>query len=591
MMKQKITTKELKNKYLNFFKQKDHEIIKSYSLLPENDPTALFISAGMHPLIPYLMGEPHPLGKRIANFQKCIRTTDIEEVGNDSHLTFIEMLGNWSFGDYFKKESIEWSFEFLTKNIGFQKEQIHITCFEGDGDAPKDEESAKIWQGLGIKNIYFLPKKDNWWGPIGETGPCGPDTEIFIDTGKKECGKECKPGCKCGKYFEIWNNVFMEYYKTKEGKYDKLKQKNVDTGMGVERTIAMLNGFKSVYDISELKNILDKIKKITNIENPDKEQLKSMRIIADHVRTSTFILGDDKGIKTSNVDQGYILRRLIRRSIRHGNLLGIKEEFLTELAKEIILTYKEDYEEIEKNKEFIFDELKKEDQRFRKTLDRGLKEFEKLLAKNKTELSGEETFLLFQSYGFPLEIVQEIAKEKNVSVDVDGFNKEYKKHQELSKMGAEKRFKGGLSDSSEQNKKLHTATHILNEALRRVLSQDIKQNGSNITQERLRFDFNFPRKLTDEEIKKIEDMVNKIIKEEIPVEKMEMTLEEAKKIGAQSEFGVKYGKKVFVYKIGDFSMEICAGPHVENTKELGHFKILKEKSSSAGVRRIKAVLE
>ena len=589
-----LTAKELKQLYLKFFNEKKHSIISSSSLIPEHDPTVLFTTAGMHPLVPYLMGQPHPQGKRLADCQKCIRTDDIDEVGDPSHLTFFEMLGNWSLGDYWKKEAIEWSYEFLTdkKWLGVDKNKIYISVFKGDGDAPKDEESAKSWQSLGIPKdrIFFFPKKDNWWGPAGKTGPCGPDTEMFIDTGKEPCSKECRPGCSCGKYFEVWNDVFMQYNKTVDGGYEKLKQQNVDTGMGLERTAAILQGKKTVYEIETFLPIGNKIKESANIKNPDEKQELSIRIITDHVKAATFILGDDLGIAPSNLDQGYILRRFIRRSIRHGKLLGIEKEFLTELAKIVIDLHKEDYKELEKNRNFILDELRKEDDKFRKTLETGLRKFEKMVVDNK--ISGKEAFLLFQSFGFPIEMTEELAREKNIKVDVRGFEAEFKKHQELSRIGAEKRFKGGLGDHSTETTKLHTATHLLNQALREVLGKkDIFQKGSNITPERLRFDFNFDRKLTPEEIKKVEDWVNERIKEELSVKKDEMTVEEAKKKGAQGVFEYKYGEKVFVYTIGNKSIEICGGPHIENTSELGHFKIKKEESIAAGVRRIKAVLE
>jgi len=588
-----MQSKELKRKYLEFFKEKKHAIISSASLIPEHDPTVLFTTAGMHPLVPYLMGQPHPQGKKLANCQKCIRTGDIDEVSDPSHLTFFEMLGNWSLGDYFKKEAISWSFEFLThkKWLGIDKEKISVSCFAGDNDAPRDDESASIWESLGIpkERIYFFPKKDNWWGPAGATGPCGPDTEMFYDTGKEECGKNCKPGCSCGKYFEIWNDVFMQYNKDSCGKYELLKQKNVDTGMGLERTAAVLEGKKTVYDIEIFIPIIEKIKQLAGIEKPSDKQMMSIRIITDHARASTFILGDDLGIAPSNLDQGYILRRFIRRSIRHGKLLGIENEFLSDLAEIIIQLHKHDYSELEKNKGFILDELKKEDGKFRATLEKGLQKFERM-ADNKT-VSGKEAFLLFQSFGFPLEMTEELAKEKGIRLDKKGFNEEFMKHQELSRVGAEKRFKGGLGDHSIETTKLHTATHLLNQALREVLGKkDIFQRGSNITPERLRFDFNFDRKLSKEELDKVENWVNERIKEGLPVLREEMTVDEAKKKGAQGVFEHKYDEKVFVYFIGEKSMEICGGPHVGNTKDLGHFKIKKEESSAAGVRRIKAVL-
>ena len=583
-----MNAKELKKKYFEFFKGKNLAFISSASLIPEHDPTVLFTTAGMHPLVPYFIGETHPAGKRLVNVQKCIRTGDIDEVGDPSHLTFFEMLGNWSLGDYWKKEAINWSYEFLTdkKWLGIDKNKLSFTCFKGDKDAPKDEESAKIWESLEIpkERIYFLPKEDNWWGPAGETGPCGPCTEMFYDTGKEKCSKDCKPGCSCGKYFEIWNDVFLEYDKKADGSFKTLKQKTVDTGMGVERAAAMLQGKKIVYDTEMFAPIIGKIK-----DNAKNQNKKSIEIIADHLKASTFILAEK--ITPSNLDQGYILRRLIRKSIRHFRLLGIeKENFTSEIAKIVIQTYKDSYSELNENKSFILDELKKEEEKFKRTLETGLREFNKLAKGEK--ITGKQAFILFSSYGFPIEMTEELAKEKNIELNKKEFEKEFEKHQELSRKGAEKRFKGGLSDSSEQSKKLHTATHLLNAALRIVLkNNNIIQKGSNITSERLRFDFNFDRKLTKEELKQIEDLVNEKIKESIPVKKEEMTLEEAKKRDAQGVFEDKYKQKVSVYTIGDFSVEICGGPHVNNTNELGNFKIKKEESSAAGIRRIKAVFK
>ena len=581
-----MNSKDLKEKYFEFFKEKKHSLISSASLIPEHDPSVLFTTAGMHPLVPFLMGQPHPQGKRIVDVQKCIRTVDIDNVGDPTHLTFFEMLGNWSLGDYFKKEAIEWSYEFLVKVLGFDASKLSVTCFRGDKDAPKDEESALIWKKMGIpdERIYFLPKEDNWWGPAGKTGPCGPCTEMFIDTGIGKCSKDCRPGCSCGKYFEIWNDVFLEYNKIAEGKFGKLKQQNVDTGMGVERTVAMMQGKKSVFEIELFIPIIKKIKELA-----DKEDETSIRIIADHIRAAVFILGDENGVVPSNLDQGYILRRFIRRAIRHGKQIGIDEDLCEEIARIVIDINKESWPELGKKQEFILKEIKKEEERFRATLEKGLKKFSQIADNG---LSGEEAFLLFQSYGFPLEMTQELAEEKGIKVDVKGFTKEFEKHQEISRKGAEQRFKGGLADSSEQTTKLHTATHLLNQALRAVLGKkDIFQKGSNITADRLRFDFNFDRKLEKDELQKVETLVNHKIDEALPVKREEMTVEEAKKSGAQGVFESKYGEKVFVYSIGDFSKEICAGPHVENTKELGHFKIKKEQSSAAGTRRIKAILE
>jgi len=584
-----MKAKDLKKKYFEFFKEKQHKLISSASLIPEHDPTVLFTTAGMHPLVPYIMGERHPSGKRLVDVQKCIRTGDIDEVGDPSHLTFFEMLGNWSLGDYWKKEAISWSFEFLTskKWLGLDENKFYITVFKGDKDAPKDDESAKIWIGLGIpkERIFYMPKKDNWWGPAGSTGPCGPDSEMFYDTGKEKCGRDCKPGCGCGKYFEVWNDVFIQYNKTKDGEYKTLKQKTVDTGMGVERTVAMLGGKDTVFEIGEFKPIIDKIR-----ENAKESNTRLIRIIADHLKAAVFILSEN--VAPSNLDQGYILRRLIRKSIRHFRLLGIgKENFTLEIAKIVIDIYKDDYKELKQNKNFILEEFEKEEKKFKRTLETGLREFNKLI-KKEAKITGKEAFLLFSSYGFPLEMTEELAQENGLKFNKDEFEKEFKKHQELSRAGAQKRFKGGLADSSEETKKLHTANHLLNEALRVVLKDDkIVQKGSNITPERLRFDFNFDKKLTDEEIKKIENLVNKKIKEGLEVKKEEMSLEEAKKKNAQGVFEHKYGDKVSVYTVDGFSVEICGGPHVKNTSELGKFKIKKEESSAAGIRRIKAVLE
>jgi len=565
---------ELIKKYIEFFKKRGHKEIPGASLVPANDPTVLFTTAGMHPLVPYFLGQPHPLGKRLVDIQKCIRTGDIEEVGDNFHLTFFEMLGNWSLGDYFKKEAIEYSFEFLTKELGIKKEKLSVTCFAGDKDAPKDEESAKIWQSLGIKkeNIKFLSKKDNWWGPAGNTGPCGPDTEMFVN--------DC----------EIWNDVFMQYVKDEKGKYNLAKQKNVDTGMGVERTLAILNNFKSVYETSIFQPIIKEIETISKKKNLTNN--KSARIVADHIKASIFIIAD--GVRPSNVERGYVLRRLIRRAIRHGQLLGIKENFTTKLVNVVLEIYP-DYPELKKNKNQIITELETEENRFRQTLKSGIREFEKI-AKDKKEISCKEAFLLYQSYGFPIEMTKELAKEKKIKIDEKGFEKECQIHQELSKTASAGQFKSGLADNSEQTKKLHTATHLLNEALRAVLKdKNIHQKGSNINPERLRFDFNFGRKLTDIELVEIEDWVNDKIKKKIPVKREEMKLSEALKSGAQAEFGAKYPEIVSVYTIADskgniISKEICTGPHVSNTSELGKFKILKEESSALGIRRIKAIL-
>jgi alanyl-tRNA synthetase len=588
-----VTSEELKRLYLDFFKQKGHSVIANASLIPENDPSVLFTTAGMHPLVPFLMGQKHPHGKRLVNFQKCIRTGDIDEVGDSCHHSFFEMLGNWSLGDYFKQESISWSFEFLTdkKWLGIDSKKISVTVFAGDSDAPRDEESARIWKSVGIPDsrIFYLPKDGNWWENAGG-GPCGPDTEIFYDTQKEPCGKDCKPGCHCGKYVEIWNNVFMQYNKTKDGKYEILKQKNVDTGMGVERTTAVLQGKTNDYDTEIFLPIMQRIKDIAKIPGVlPHDQERSVRIIADHLRAATFVLAE--GVVPKNVEHGYILRRLIRRAIRHAKLIGIEKSFLAEIASLIISMNKEGYPYLESKRDFIIDELGKEEEKFTNTLSKGLRKF-KAIANEKGKISGEDAFLLFQSFGFPIEMTEELGSEQNITVDAKGFKMEFEKHQETSRTGSEKKFKGGLGDSSEQTTKLHTATHILNEALRIVLkSKNIFQKGSNITPERLRFDFSFDRKLSDVELKEVEKLVNEQIGKGLVVKREEMSVEEAKKKGAQAVFESKYGEKVSVYSIGDFSVEICGGPHVGNTKELGNFKIIKEEGVAAGVRRIKACLE
>ncbi len=582
--------KQLIKEYIDFFKSKGHKQTPNSSLIPVNDPTVLFTTAGMHPLVPYLLGEKHPQGKRLVNVQKCLRTVDIENVGDISHHTFFEMLGNWSLGDYWKKEAIEWSYEFLTKILKIEPKKLSVTVFEGDKDAPKDTESEKVWLGVGIpkERVFFLGKDDNWWGPAGQTGPCGPCTEMFIDTGKERCSKECKPGCKCGKYIEIWNDVFMEYNKTDQG-FEKLKQKNVDTGMGVERTVSILNGYMDDYLTDSFKKIIEEIEKVSGKKY--EENKTQIRVIADHIRCATFVLGEENKIRPSNVEQGYVLRRLIRRAIRYGKLIGINEEFTDKIALIVIKTYKEDYKHLENNKDFIITELKNEEEKFSKTLEKGLKQFDKIKQRLKNkELKAKDAFDLYQSFGLPIEVTKDLAKESGIKLG-EGFEEEFKKHQEISRIGSEKKFKSGLADISEETTKLHTATHLLNQALREVISKDIKQLGSNITPERLRFDFNFNRKLTDQELKKVEDEVNKRIKEGLKVERIETTLDEAKKMGAQAMFTEKYGENVSVYRIGNYSMEVCTGPHATNIKELGRFKIIKEEAVSAGVRRIKAILE
>jgi len=590
-----MDTKTLKRKYIEFFESKGHAVIASASLIPENDPTVLFTTAGMHPLVPFLMGQKHPLGNRLVDVQKCIRTQDIDEVGNDTHITFFEMLGNWSLGDYFKKEAIEMSYEFLTSSewLGLDKDKLAFTCFSGDADAPRDEEAFEAWKGLGVieKRIAFLPKEDNWWGPAGETGPCGPDSEMFYWIGDEEAPEEFDPSDK--RWVEIWNDVFMQYNKTEEGKFEELAQKNVDTGLGVERVAMVLQGKKNIFEIEVFAPLIEKISELSGKEMDGRNQ-KSFRVIADHIKAATFILGDERAVVPSNVDQGYILRRYIRRTIRHLRLLGVDLENMdatVELAKVVLGMYSEDYPLLIEKKDFIFDELKKEEDRFQSTLDKGLREFKKMVDDN-NRISATEAFLLYQSYGFPIEMIEELAGEIHIEVDRKGFDEEYKLHQEVSRKGAEQKFKGGLSESSDATKKLHTATHLLGEALRKVLGdKNIKQKGSNITSERLRYDFNFDRKLTLEEKQTVEDEVNRVIEKDFTVSVEEMNLQDALDSGAQSEFGTKYPEKVSVYSIGDYSKEICMGPHVSHTKEIGHFIIKKEESSAAGIRRIKAVVE
>ena len=599
-MNKNITIDELRSKYIDFFKSKGHVEISGRSLIPENDPTVLFTTAGMHPLVPYLMGEPHPAGTRLTDVQKCVRTGDIDDVGDASHLTFFEMLGNWSLGDYFKKESIAYSFEFLTdkKYLGIPIDKLSFTVFEGNEDAPRDDESAFIWESLGVSKdrIFFLPKEDNWWGPAGETGPCGPDTEIFIDTGKPACGSNCRPGCNCGKYVEIWNNVFMQYHKNMDGSFSPLKRKCVDTGMGVERTVAMLQGKPSVYNTEAFTSIIKSIEDISDVKYGDNEKTDtSIRIIADHVRTACFILGDPKTTLPSNIGAGYVLRRLIRRAVRHGKKLGIDGNFLSVPASAVIAQNARFYTELKENETLILTELKAEEDKFLETLKKGEAEFEKMLPnllKNpKKIIPGRMAFKLYDTYGFPIELTEELASESGLTVNREEFDEAFKKHQELSRAGSEQVFKGGLADHSEQTTAYHTATHLLHKALRMVLGDHVQQKGSNITAERLRFDFSHPEPMTEAEKKEVERLVNEAIKADLPVTMEVMPLEEAKKIGAMALFGEKYEDIVKVYKIGDFSTEVCGGPHVERTGSLGRFCIKKEQSSSSGVRRIRAVLE
>ena len=640
------TADDLRSLFLNFMQKKGHALIPSASIIPENDPTVLFTTAGMHPLVPYLQGQKHPMGKRLTDVQKCIRTGDIDEVGDNSHLTFFEMLGNWSLGDYFKKEAISWSWEFLTspEYLGIEPERLAFSVFAGDEDCPRDEEAASYWKQAGVKedHIFFLPKENNWWGPAGITGPCGPDSEMFIITDKPPCGPDCSPACDCGRYLEIWNDVFMQYDKQKDGTFKPLSQKNVDTGMGLERTFCVLKGVKSVYDTSIFAGIIGKIQELSGKKyGSDEETTRAIRIIADHMRTATFIIGDDRGVTPSNVDQGYVLRRLIRRAVRHGMKLGMPQGFTCEIAKVIIAQYKATYPELESHGEFILEQLKLEEERFSRTLKKGVAEFEKVVGNirrtrealeaakaEKTPesagklrptpemqpiiaalkdgtatdemfdrvlstldtIDGRSAFKLYDTYGFPIEITTEMAAEQGLKVDTEGFDERFKQHQATSHAGAEHRFKGGLADASEETAKLHTATHLLQAALRKVLGDEVHQKGSNITAERLRFDFSFGRKMTDEEKAEVEKLVNEAIQAAVPVVCEEMTVAEARAQGAMGLFESKYGERVKVYTMSKYSKEICGGPHARNTGDLKSFKIKKEEASSAGVRRIKAVI-
>ncbi len=601
-----LTADELRNLYLSFFESKGHKIIPGASVIPENDPTVLFTTAGMHPLVPYLMGAmEHPAGTRLTDVQKCVRTGDIDEVGDAAHLTFFEMLGNWSLNDYFKREAISWSFEFLTTKLGFKPEQLNVTVFRGEGKEgeegyiPADEEAVEIWKSLGLpdERIFRLPREDNWWGPAGTTGPCGPDTEMFIDTGKEKCGPECRPGCHCGKYIEIWNDVFMQYNKNEEGKFLPLGRHNVDTGMGVERTICMMSGAPTVYDTEIFAPIMKAIDEMSNVPAgmDPADVLKARRVIADHMRTATFILCDPKGgVKPGNVGANYVLRRLIRRAVRFARQLGIAEGFTVKMAEVVCEKYKHVYPELAENLETCRNDLAQEEKRFNATLDKGEamynKVAEQLKAHGQSQISGKTAFKLYDTFGFPIELTLEMAAKDGLTVDKAGFDEANLKHQELSRTTSAGSFKAGLQDNSEVVTRMHTATHLLHAALHQVLGPTANQKGSNITAERLRFDFAWPQKLTDEQKAAVEKLVNEWIQEGIEVTKKMTTVEEAKAEGAMALFGAKYGDQVSLYSIGDVSKEICCGPHVQNTKELGSFKIKKEEASSAGVRRIKAVI-
>ena len=580
---------EIRNKYLNFFKKHGHAVIPSASLIPENDPSVLFTTAGMQPLVPYLLGEKHPSGTRLTDYQKCLRTNDIEEVGDNRHLTYFEMLGNWSLGDYFKEGSIQMSFDFLTKELQIPVEKLSVTVFAGDEDCSRDEVAAECWKKAGILDghIYYYGKDDNWW-IAGEEGPCGPDTEMFYDTGKPACGPDCQPSCDCGKYVEIWNNVFMEYFKSKDGKYSKLAQRNVDTGLGLERMTMLLQGKETPFDTELFKPVMDKLSELQKVDN-----IESRRIIAEHLRSSMMVISD--GGRPSNVDRGYILRRLIRRMVRHMNKLQINLEEISTLIDINVENLKEMYPDLAKNQELIKNVIIEEKNKFVKTLAHGEKEFEKEMNKakeqGKTKIDGKVVFKLYDTYGFPPEVTSELAQENNMTVDMKEFDELFKAHQEKSRMGSEQKFKGGLAEQNDTTIAYHTATHLLNAALKVVLGPETHQRGSNITVDRMRFDFNCDHKMTDEEKKQTEDLVNKWIQDAIPVTVEEMKKDEAVKSGAECMFIEKYPDVVTVYTIGNVSKELCGGPHVKNTSELGKFKIKKEEASSAGVRRIKAILE
>ncbi len=591
-----MTAKELKQKFLEFFESRGHSIITGAPLVPENDPTALFTTAGMHPLVPYLLGEKHPAGTRLCDVQKCIRTGDIDEVGDAWHLTFFEMLGNWSLGDYGKREAITYSFEFLTKVLNIPLEKLAVTCFVGDEMIPRDDDSAKVWQELGVSTdrVAFLGREDNWWGPAGQTGPCGPDTEMFYWASEETPPQTFDPQDK--RWVEIWNDVFMIYNKKSDGSYEELVQKNVDTGMGVERTVATLANKSSAYDVDPLFSIVAQVCALfdVKVEELTAEEIRSVRIIADHLRASVFILAD--GVRPGNVEQGYVLRRLIRRAVRYGQMLKINSPFTQQIAEVVIDLMGGFYKELREQRDFIFEELVKEEEKFNATLEKGLLKFEKLNVVDNV-ISGKDAFVLFSTYGFPLEMTQELAGERGWSIDEAEYQSEFSAHQELSRQGAEKKFKGGLADDSEMTTRLHTATHLLLSALRKVLGDHVLQKGANITAERLRFDFSHPDKMTPEQIKEVEDLVNQKIDEDLPIICQELTLEEAKERKAMGVFENRYGEKVKVYSVGGdsteqcFSKEICGGPHASRTGELVKFKILKEESSSSGVRRIKAILE
>ena len=586
-----MNAQELRECYLTFFEERGHVRIPSAPLLPENDPTVLFTTAGMHPLVPFLLGEPHPQGRRLTNVQKCIRTNDIDEVGDTSHVTFIEMLGNWSLGDYFKEESLRWSYQFLTEELGIDVRRLAVTVFAGDEYAPRDEESAAIWRRLGFapERIFALPREDNWWGPAGATGPCGPDSEIFYDTGRPD-HPGCRPGCACGKWFEIWNNVFMEYEKTAGGEYRRLAQRNVDTGMGVERTVAALQGYDDVFRIDTLWPLVEEVERLSGRRYEDEPV--PFRVVVDHLRAATFAIAD--GAMPSNVEAGYVVRRLVRRAVRYGRELGIQANFCADLSARVVDLFEGVYPGLAAQRERIAAALEGEESKFKDTLERGLRQYEKLAAQlaesERASISGAEAFDLFETYGFPLALTVELAREQGLRVDEAGFEAQFERHREVSRQGAERKFKGGLADHSEQTTRLHTASHLLQAALRQVLGPEVHQMGSNITAERLRFDFSYPNRLTDEQLAQVEALVNQQIGRDLPVTMAVMPLEEALADGALAFFGEKYGQQVKVYMMGDFSKEVCGGPHVDHTAELGRFQILKQEAVGRGVRRIRATV-
>ncbi len=594
-----MTGDELRQSFLSFFAERGHIIIPSAPLVPENDPSALFMSAGMQPLVPYLLGEIHPGGRRLVNVQKCLRTDDIEEVGDISHNTFFEMLGFWSLGDYWKQDSLRWTLEWFTRVLGLEQERISVTVFAGDSDAPRDDEAVQVWLELGIPQdrIYYLPKKDNWWPPVGKTGPCGPDSELFYDTGRPKHGPDCQPGCDCGKYIEIGNNVFMQYNKTAEGIYDPLKQRNIDVGIGLERTLCVHLGTSDVYATDLFIPIVERIGELRERQERKKavsseREKRLIRIIADHLRAATFIIAD--GVMPSNVEQGYICRRLIRRAVRCGHELNMPYTFTAEVAQAVIARYGSIYPVLEERQTTILNELTREEERFRRTLSRGLREFQKqeerLRQRGETILAGETVFRLFDTFGFPPTLTAELAQEHGLSIDLDGFNLLFKQHQERSRLANQKKFEGGLADHSERTTQLHTATHLLQQALRDVLGTHVHQVGSNITQERLRFDFSHPKKLTSEEIRRVEQIVNEQILRDLQTTVEVMPLQQALDQGALAFFGERYGDLVKVYKIGDYSMEVCGGPHVQHTGGMGRFRIIKAETIGQGVQRIRADL-